>query len=312
MSEPDRKPIIEQVKDYVPDTNAVKETFTSATTAISNGIDNAKTGVQNTLGEFSQKGVVGASNEFLESNGLFAKFAFIVLVLIIFLFLFKLGINLISYFSQASNSPYVIKGLLEGTSPVTVTQDPKDKNSVQLLRSVNATNGAEYTWSVWLYLQYNDKPESTTATDAVKKDKIDTIFVKGPTNSFSDLGLNSVNGPGLYIEKDPNGQGFINLAYLMDDIVNNVAKLTKLSEITNKIYIKSLPLNKWVHVAFRLQNTVLDAYVNGVITQRLQLQNAPKQNFFLFIFRLVLRARINFYSWLLKTTCEYFRAIAYN
>jgi len=279
MSEPDRKPIIEQVKDYVPDTNTVKETFTSATTAISNGIDNAKTGVQNTLGEFSQKGVVGASNEFLESNGLFAKFAFIVLVLIIFLFLFKLGINLISYFSQASNSPYIVKGLLEGTSGVTITQDPKDKNSVQILRSVNAMNGAEYTWSVWLYLQYNDKPESTTAAaTATKKEKIDTIFVKGPTNSFSDYGLNSVNGPGLYIEKDSDGKGFINVAYLMDDIVSN--KVTKLSEITNKIYIKSLPLNKWVHLAFRLQNTVLDAYVNGVITQRLQLQNAPKQNFY--------------------------------
>lgn len=268
MSEPEQKPIIDKVKEYIPDTNTVKETFNSATTAISNGIESAKTGVQNTLGEFSEKGgVVGASNEFLESNGLFAKFAFIVLVLIIFLFLFKLGIHLISYFSRASNSPYIVKGSLEGTSPVTVTQDPKDKNSVQLLRSTNANNGAEYTWSVWLYLQYNG---TNTAG------KIDNIFVKGPPNTFSDSGLNSVNGPGLYAQKDANG--FVNLAFIMDDILNNTAK--NLEEVESKIYIKTLPLNKWVHLAFRLQNTVVDAYVNGVITQRLQLKHAPRQNFY--------------------------------
>jgi len=268
MSEPQQKPIIDTVKDYIPDTNTVKEAFNSTTTAISNGIDSAKTGVQNTLGEFSDKGgVVGASNEFLESNGLFAKFAFIVLVLIIFLFLFKLGISLISYFSKASNSPFIVKGLLEGTSPVIVTQDPKDKNSVQLLRSSNATNGAEYTWSVWLFLQYNSDASAN---------KIDNVFVKGPATSFSDAGLNNVNGPGLYIQKDENG--YVNLAFIMDDIAKNSA--TKLEQIESKIYIKSLPLNKWVHLAFRLQNTVLDAYVNGVITQRLQLKNAPKQNFY--------------------------------
>lgn len=271
MSEPERKPIIEQVKEYVPDTNTVKETIASTTTAISNGIDNAKTGVQNTLGEFSQKGVVGASNEFLESNGLFAKFAFIILVLIVFLFLFKLGISLISYFSQASNSPFIIKGLQEGTSGVTITQDPKDKNSVQILRSVNAMNGAEYTWSVWLYLEYNSDASSNP---------INTIFVKGPpsTTTGSDVSrpLNSVNGPGLYVQKTE--AGFVNLAFLMDDIVKTDVKL--LSEIEKKILIENLPLKKWVHLAFRLQNTVLDAYVNGVITQRLQLKHAPKQNFY--------------------------------
>jgi len=35
-----------------------------------------------------------------------------------------------------------------------------------------------------------------------------------------------------------------------------------------------------VHVAFRLENTVLDAYVNGIITKRAHLINAPKQNFY--------------------------------
>jgi hypothetical protein len=278
MSEPEQKPIIEKVKDYIPDTNDVKEAFSSATTAVSNGIENVKSGVQNTLGEFSEKGVVNASNEFLESNGLFAKFAFIVLVLIIFLFLFKMGISIISYFSQASNSPYVIKGLLEGSSSAQITQNPASKNSVPILRSVNQQNGVEFTWSIWLFLQYN-KP-----TDV--NNRFDTIFVKAPANNFDVVyGVNNVNGPGLYVVKaiasNPIKKieaGTVGLMFLMDDIINN--NLLKYIENNMGINIPNIPLNKWVHVAFRLENTVLDAYVNGIITDRTHLLNAPKQNFY--------------------------------
>jgi hypothetical protein len=155
MSEPEQKPIIEKVKEYIPDTTDVKDAFNSATTAVSNGFENVKSGVQNTLGEFSEKGVMNASNEFLESNGLFAKFAFIILVLIVFLFLFKMGISIISYFTQASSSPYIIKGTQDGNSPVQITQNPSHAGSVTILRSVNQQNGVEFTWSVWLFLQYN-------------------------------------------------------------------------------------------------------------------------------------------------------------
>ena len=282
MSEPEQKPIIEKVKDYIPDTNDVKEAFSTATTTVSNGIENVKNGVQNTLGEFSEKGVVNASNEFLESNGLFAKFAFIVLVLIIFLFLFKMGISIISYFSQASNSPYVIKGLLEGSSSAQITQNPASNNSVPILRSVNQQNGVEFTWSVWLFLQYNKPTDVNT--------RFDTIFVKAPSNSFHQIGFNNVNGPGLYVGKIdyPDNaiynnkikmeDGTVMLAFVMDDIINN--NLQKHTENNSGIGIPNIPLNKWVHLAFRLENTILDAYVNGIITDRTHLMNAPKQNFY--------------------------------
>lgn len=275
MSEPEQKPIIEKVKEYIPDTNDVKNAFTSATTSVSNGIENVKTGVQNTLGEFSEKGVMNASNEFLESNGLFAKFAFIILVLIIFLFLFKMGISIIAYFTQVSSSPYIIKGLLEGSSLVEIPQDPTDKDAKPILRSVNQQNGVEFTWSVWLFLQYN-KPID------VNNLRFDTIFLKGAPNFSSTTntnpangpitisGTSNVNGPGLYIGKDQTN-GTVSLLFGMDDIT---------SKSGGAIAIPNLPLNKWVHVAFRLQNTVLDAYVNGIISNRAHLLNAPKQNFY--------------------------------
>jgi hypothetical protein len=45
------------------------------------------------------------------------------------------------------------------------------------------------------------------------------------------------------------------------------------------IDIDNIPINKWVHVALRLQNTILDVYVNGIVVNRLLLNNTPKQNY---------------------------------
>jgi len=38
-------------------------------------------------------------------------------------------------------------------------------------------------------------------------------------------------------------------------------------------------MKKWVHVALRLQNKILDIYVNGVVAERRVFNNTPKQNF---------------------------------
>lgn len=269
MSSPEQKPIIEKVRSYIPDTNDVKNALSSATQTISNGIENVKTGVQSSLGEFSQKGVVNASNDFLESNGLFAKFAFLILVLIVFLFLFKVGMSMIAYFSQPSSSPFLISGTLEGNTLAVISQNPKNADSVPIIRSVNEKAGMEFTWSVWLMLKYNQTPTANT--------KVDTIFVKGPTGKFNEThGVNDVNGPGLYVGKEQDGT--VSLGFLMDDVViNNPMDLIKNKQ---SIDIQNLPLNKWVHVAFRLENKILDAYVNGIIAKRLQMLNAPKQNFY--------------------------------
>lgn len=270
------QPIIEKVKSYIPDTTTVKNTVSSVGNTISNGLENAKTGVQNTLGAFSQKNVVNASSDFLESNALFAKFAFIILIFIIFLAFFKLGVNMIAYFLQPSSSPYIVKGLLDGNSTIQIKQNPSDPKAIVVTRSVNAGTGVEFTWSIWLYIQFgkNDSCDKTGATYGAKP-----IFVKGTPSSFTKsitenkgnniTGINTVNGPGMYLTS-PSSLGYVNMDIIMDDIMN----------IPNIITIDNLPLNKWVHVAYRLENTILDTYVNGVITQRLQMKNAPKQNFY--------------------------------
>jgi len=152
---------------------------------------------------------------------------------------------------------------VDGNSALTISQNPTIAGSVPISRSVNGNSGMEFTWSIWLLLQYNQ------GTSNEERVRVDTIFVKG-ANNFNKVGVNSVNGPGLYIGKNKNG--FVDIAFVMDDINGN--------QFRNLVTVDTLPLNKWVHLALRLENTVLDAYVNGIITKRLQLRNVPKQNFY--------------------------------
>jgi hypothetical protein len=49
--------------------------------------------------------------------------------------------------------------------------------------------------------------------------------------------------------------------------------------INEEIIIPDIPLNKWVNVIIRCQNTTLDVYVNGTITRSVNLVGVPKQNY---------------------------------
>ena len=44
--------------------------------------------------------------------------------------------------------------------------------------------------------------------------------------------------------------------------------------------ISGIPMNKWVHLAMRLENTILDSYINGTIFGRIILDTVPKQNYY--------------------------------
>lgn len=255
-------PILEQLKTSVNE-NVGK---------VSDTVQNIKGNVQSNLDDFSNKGVVGVGSDFLESNGLLAKFAFIIFVLIIFLFLFKLGVQLLGYLTGPIKSPFLVYGKINGNNAVTISQDPQNTSAVTIYRSSNQPNGAEFTWSVWLYINEN----STT------DNKYKNIFYKGPNNTiFSSsssgnfstnggyIGIAQVNGPGMYFNCDNTGVG--HMLFYLDDIENTNQKPIK---------VDNIPLQKWIHVVYRLQNTILDVYINGNINNRMKLNYAPSQNFY--------------------------------
>jgi hypothetical protein len=241
--------------------------------AINNGIanvgesiNNIKTGISTSLNQFSEKtqAGIGASSEFLKSNTIVAKIAFILLVLILFLFLMNLGIMLISYFTQPATKPYLINGMISGSYPTIVTQDPNNKTSLPIQRSNNQSKGMEFTWSFWLYI--NDLGDGTKAQN---------IFNKGSTDYDSLTGIaKSHNSPGVYLTSTaPQDKGnFASIKIIMNTALAN--------DEDSNVTIDDIPIRKWVHVVIRMQNTIMDTYINGMISNRKILNNTPKQNYY--------------------------------
>jgi len=192
--------------------------------------------------------------EFLNSNSLVAKIAFILLVLFGFIIALRLGISMMSYFLFPSGTPHLIDGMVDGKQLLIFPQDPNTSGAKTITRSVNARDGIEFTWSTWVYiddLQYN-------------AGKYKHVFHKG-NDSVSTTGLNFPNNaPGLYIA--PNTNAFV--------IVMNTY-----DTINEEITIPDIPLNKWISVIIRCENKTLDVYINGTIAKSMQLIGVPKQNY---------------------------------
>ena len=43
--------------------------------------------------------------------------------------------------------------------------------------------------------------------------------------------------------------------------------------------VDNIPINKWFNVIIRVENTVLDVFINGDLAQRLPLNSVPFQNY---------------------------------
>jgi hypothetical protein len=83
-----------------PQNIKMPESVQQVTENIGNSINGLKESVSSNFNEFSTQASagVGASSQFLQSNTIVAKFAFLILVIIGFLFLLNLGIVLVQYF----------------------------------------------------------------------------------------------------------------------------------------------------------------------------------------------------------------------
>jgi hypothetical protein len=230
-------------------------------TAVANTTENAFQTVKGSLDDFSSQSYIDAGKEFLDSNSLIAKFAFILLIVVLFIFLFNLGILFITYFTQkSSQSPFLVAGTINGNQYKHITQDPKLADSITIQRSNNQPTGIENSWSVWLNI----------IDPGPANNKYRHIFNMG-NGDFDSNGIATVNNaPGLYL-KNQNNLGVLHV--VMDTIQN------KSENDYQTIDIDNVPLNKWFHVLLRMENNILDVYINGVITSRLNLNNTPRLNY---------------------------------
>ena len=205
---------------------------------------------------------VNATQDFLESNSLVAKVAVRLLVLFVFVLLFRLGMMLLGYFLTPSNNPLLIDGMVDAKQLIVIPQEPDNPNSITIKRSVNASDGIEFTWSVWVFiddLTYNSG-------------QYRCVFYKG--NDFSSnpnapteeqQGLNFPNNaPGVYIAPNTN---------------NLVIMMNTFNVINEQVTVEDIPINKWFNLIIRCQNTTLDIYMNGLIVKSYELHGVPKQNY---------------------------------
>ena len=211
---------------------------------------------------FNEKSnALNGTKEFLESNSLIAKVAFLILVLIVFIFALRLGTTAIASILSFSNNPYLVKGMVDAKQMIRIPQDPNTANSITLTRSTNENDGIEFTYSVWVYiddLEYN-------------KGSFRHIFHKGNDNiNFENQdgipsGMNQPNNaPGLYLAPNTNAL---------------VVVMNTFNTINNEVVIPDIPLNKWVCVQIIVENREMDVYINGLLSRRMILDGVPRQNY---------------------------------
>jgi len=207
-----------------------------------------------TFNSFSTAKGNSGMGDFLNSNSLVIKFAFLLLVIFGFVIFLRLGISLIAYLLQPSDSPKLIDGMVEANQLIIFPQDPSNNGAVTIYRSVNANEGVEFTWSVWIFIQ-----DLQTNAGIYKH-----IFSKGNSNLDPNGLIQPNNAPGLYIAPNTN---------------TLVVMMNTFHVINDEILIPNIPMNKWVNVIIRCQNNTLDVYVNGTISRSVNLIGVPKQNY---------------------------------
>lgn len=234
--------------------------------------------------QFSSNRYVQGGKEFLSSNSIVAKFAFLILILIVFMLLMSLGSLILSKVFAQSHNPILIDGMIDSTHMMVIPQDPSKKGAKPIYRSNNQREGLEFTWSVWIFVN-SLTVENTQFQHVFHKgnNKIapGTYNVNTSPPVYPVPGINSpLNGPGLYImpvqmgaNDKVKGTGPGNVAAIR--FVMNT-----FNQIDNNIDIKNVPLNKWVNVIMRVtKQGQADVYINGVLAKRLMLPSIPRQNY---------------------------------
>jgi hypothetical protein len=112
----------------------------------------------------------------------------------------------------------------------------------------NSDEGLEFSYSVWIYIQ-----------DWTRGWK--NIFVKG--DKTSGAGTNSSRAPGLWLYPDTNALH---------------ARINTFASPNEGCDIKNIPLQKWVHITYVLNNRTVDIYIDGKLERSCVLRGVPKLN----------------------------------
>ena len=172
----------------------------------------------------------------------------VVIAVIIFLIMFGIYKLVFYILNSKNNSPWIIKGTVNGKNSQVITQDPKNENSITLYRSDNQEGGAVFSYSFWFAIENME----------YKFGEWKHMLHKGNKTG------NPNRSPGVFIhEKDNTLRIYMNT-------------FTKVFE---HLDIENIPIKRWVHCVIVLNGKYLDVYINGFLRKRKELEGIPKQNF---------------------------------
>lgn len=112
----------------------------------------------------------------------------------------------------------------------------------------NSKEGLEFTYSFWIFI--------SDWTNGWKN-----IFVKGDKQTAP--GNSSARAPGLWLYPDTNALH---------------ARINTFASPNEGCDIKNIPLQKWVNIAYVLNNRTVDIYINGKLERSCVLRGVPKLN----------------------------------
>ena len=207
--------------------------------------------------------------DFMASNSLIAKFAFILFVLLIFVLTLRLGVGLMSTYFSPTGTPKLFVGMYPGNVAKTFPQSPLDASKADpattIIRSTNERGGIEFTWSLWIFLEAD--PTATKYKHIFSKgnpQQYASKYSPGESRPPSNGLMFPNNAPGLYVTPGRN-----ELLLIMNTF----------DSIDQEVTIDNMPFNKWVNVIIRVKDKNLDIFINGIITKNLQFSSPPRQNY---------------------------------
>lgn len=224
------------------------------------------------------------SLDFLNANTAISKFVSFILFLLLFVILFQIGAGLLERFMGPKYNPYIINGMTASDKTTVISSNPNIANSVPIYRSIDQNQGLEFTWNVWFFI--NSEITNNLILNKEMPDNLNLnktygyrIFSKGPSG---DTGLSTsadVNDslnicPGAYLKKVGND---IQLNIIFNTFIDQINNPTSYVET---ITIDNIPVQKWVCCTIRVQNQAVDIYMNGMLKNRKNLLNLPKQNYY--------------------------------
>jgi hypothetical protein len=270
-------------------TNTIKEKAKEAKEKVDGAIKGVKEKIPESVtsryGSFAE-----STSKFTQANTSISKFVFIVVVLMLFVFFFNLGAWAIQKFMGGNQNPTLLDGMVSANKSTKISVNPNNTGSRPIYRSVNEDQGIEFTWNVWFFIDSLN----------INNPSYSRIFSKGSENNNLELNIPENcrdrscknifnNSPGLFITQNrQNDSIFPNSipATKLNNRVNlilllNTFKLSQQnSEYAESITIENVPVQKWVCATIRVQQTTVDIYINGTMTQRKILNNVPRQNYY--------------------------------